>query len=316
MAIYTVGLFFLLPESNYNRPSRYDTDVKENLVGEADAVDLNHSNIIVDDKDVSAVNLRAEEAGQVSPQETKKSYWSTLKLYNGRFSEENFLLSLFSPFVTLLLPGVSWAAYSYGTSVAFSAGFSVSLATTFSGPPYHFKTSSIGLTVLAPFVANIFGNYVPGTVADWLVKYMSKKNNGVYEPEFRNLLCIPAFLTSIAGYWGYGLAVHNRVHWFGPVFLFGLAAFGGSIVSLISNTYLLDCHRKHAQDAYAIVTLVKGVLTFTVAFTMNSWLARRGPVEVFFVLGSLHGSGCLFGLVLYVYGKRVSHILFPATDSH
>lgn len=312
MAAYILALFFLLPETNYNRPARYDTDVKEYLAGETGASNLNHEQELrLNEKTVASVNLHSQGGDDNIDQaslEKKKPYWTTLKLYNGRFSDENYFLSLVSPFVTLLLPGVSWASYTYGTSVAFSAGFSVSLSTTFSAAPYHFKTSSIGLLVLAPFVANIVGNFIPGPVADWLVTYMSKKNNGVYEPEFRNILCIPAFITSLIGYWGYGLAIHHKVHWFGPVFLFGLAAFSGSIVSLISNTYLLDCHRKHSQDAYAIVTLVKGILTFIIAYTMNSWLARKGPIEVFFVLGSLHAFGCLFGLVLYVYGKRVSHI--------
>jgi len=79
-------------------------------------------------------------------------------------------------------------------------------------------------------------------------------------------------------------------------------------MSLVSNTYLLDCHRKHAQDAYAAVTLVKAVSSFALSFFVNDWLAKHGPINVFFVIGSIHVVGCLYGLFLYMYGKRVSDL--------
>ncbi|CAK7236340.1 hypothetical protein SBRCBS47491_009604 [Sporothrix bragantina] len=309
MAAYVVGLFFLSPETTYVRASKYDTDVLELLSnelseGEARPVgDKAHT-----DEKTAAVSASAsasdiEAAGR--PVEQKTSYAQSLRVYNGRFSDENYFKALIAPFATYMLPGVVWAAYSYGCAVAFSASMSVSLSSIFTVAPYHFSTRAVGLTVLSPFVANIIGNFIPGPVADWLVTYMSRKNGGVYEPEFRNILCIPALITGLAGYWGFGLSIYHKIHWFAPVFFFGVAAFSGSILSLVSNTYLLDCHRKHAQDAYAAVTLIKAVMTFAIAFFINNWLAKSGPIRVFFIIGTIHGIGCIYGLVLYVYGKRM-----------
>jgi MFS family permease len=211
-----------------------------------------------------------------------------------------------SPLAVILLPGVAWAAYCYATAVALSIAISVSLSSIFSAAPYHFKTSQIGLTVLSAAVGDLIGNLVPGPISDWIVLSMSRRNKGVYEPEFRILLVIPAFFIGLAGYWGFGLSIYYRTHWFGPVFCFGLSALAGQVVSLISNTYLLDCHRKFAQDAYAVVTLFKGVLTFAAAFFISNWLQKSGIVQVFFLIGMIHGIACVWGLVLYVYGKRVS----------
>lgn len=315
MVIYMALLFLLIQESTYNRAKKYDTDIHEHLADESevDLVGNSHSTTSIgNEKSVPKVaNTSTSSADSTvdeenhSTVEKRKTFLQNLKVYNGRFSHENYLRAVLSPFVTLLLPAVHWGAYSYGLSVAFAAAFSVCLAQIFAAPPYNFKPAAIGLTVLSPFVAYIIGNFVPGPIADWLVKYMSRKNGGVYEPEFRNLLCIPALIIGGIGFWGFGLCIHYRVHWFAPVFCFGLTAFGGAITSLISNTYLLDCHRQYAQDAYAAVSFVKAVGTFAVSFIINDWLKKYGPINVFFVLGGIHIAGCLYGLFLYVYGKRV-----------
>ncbi|KIH88558.1 hypothetical protein SPBR_07045 [Sporothrix brasiliensis 5110] len=312
MAAYVVALFFFAPETTYVRAKKYDTDVLELLSDEVREGSGAASASVSDQHlpsggnvDEKTTDFDAESAGTAAEIETKRAYAQSLRIFSGRYSDENYLRALIAPFATYMLPGVVWAAYSYGCAVAFSASLSVSLSSIFTVAPYHFSTRAVGLTVLSPFVANIVGNFIPGPVADWLVTYMSRKNGGVYEPEFRNILCLPALLTGLAGYWGFGLAIHYKIHWFAPVFFFGVAAFSGSILSLVSNTYLLDCHRKHAQDAYAAVTLVKAVMTFAIAFFINTWLAKSGPVRVYFIIGTIHGVGCIYGLVLYVFGKRM-----------
>ncbi|CAK7199031.1 hypothetical protein SEUCBS139899_001699 [Sporothrix eucalyptigena] len=312
MSAYVVALFFLAPETTYVRAKKYDTDVLELLsdeLSEAGAASASGSEHNLPktgaDEKTAAVATSDPELGDAGASEQKTTYAQSLRIYNGRYSDENYFKALIAPFATYMLPGVVWAAYSYGCAVAFSASLSVSLSSIFTVAPYNFSTRAVGLTVLSPFVANIIGNFIPGPVADWLVTYMSRKNGGVYEPEFRNILCIPALITGLAGYWGFGLAIHYKIHWFAPVFFFGVAGFSGSILSLVSNTYLLDCHRKHAQDAYAAVTLVKAVMTFAIAFFINNWLAKSGPVRVYFIIGTIHGIGCIYGLVLYVFGKRM-----------
>lgn len=315
MSIYLVLLFLLIPETTYNRPKRYNTDVHEQLANDSDpeganaddvALQRSEKSVHVDEK-FSGVSDTDQE-NEFTP-ERRKTWVQGLKLYNGRFNNENYGRAILSPFITFALPAVHWAAYAYGLTAAFAAAISVCLAQIFSVAPYNFRPGQIGLMVLSPFVGNIIGNLVPGPVADWLVTYMSRKNGGIYEPEFRNILCIPALIIGTAGFWGFGLCIHYRTHWFAPVFCFGLTAFGGAIMSLVSNTYLLDCHRQYSQDAYAVVTLVKAIASFSISFLANDWLRKYGPINVFFTIGSIHAVGCLYGLFRYVFGKRVSSLV-------
>jgi hypothetical protein len=57
------------------------------------------------------------------------------------------------------------------------------------------------------------------------------------------------------------------------------------------------------------VTFGRAVFSFIMTFVISDWIARDGILSVFFVVGALHGFACIFGLILYVYGKRVSEVL-------
>lgn len=317
ISAYTIIFFFTCPETTYNRARELDIDIREELGDDsstngdtAPSSDKPGSQVTSEEKSVAREEGTDLEASDVA--EKKRSYWQSLKVYNGRFSDESFARALITPWGAYLLPAVSWASFAYGCSVAFAASFSVALGQIFTIPPYNFTTAQVGLTVLSSFVGATLGNALPGPISDWTVKYMSKKNNGIYEPEFRIVLTVPAFILGLMGFWGFGMSLEAKSHWMAPVFFYGLAIFAGSIQSLISNTYLLDCHRAHAQDGYAAVTITRGILSFVITFVINDWIARDGYKVVYFWIGTLHGLSCVMGMVLYVYGKRVREPAVPS----
>lgn len=315
-------MFLFCPETTYNRAAKYNTDHLELTSDSSNDSDTGsalgstatpNEQILVQEKSTTERNLGADAENEAVP-EKKLTYWQSLKVYNGRFSDESLLRSMITPWSAFLLPAVSWTAYTYGCSVAFSASFSVSLSQNFSKPPYGFTTRQTGLTVLSSFIGAFLGNLIPGPLSDWLVKYMSRKNNGVYEPEFRNILCIPGLIFGLMGLWGFGWSLEAKAPWLVPVFFFGMSTFAFAIQSLVSNAYLLDCHRMYAQDGYAAVTIFRGLFSFLMTYVINDWIDRNGNKTVFFIIGMLHGVNCVLGLVLYVYGKRVSFYL-PVWDT-
>ncbi|CAK7237972.1 hypothetical protein SBRCBS47491_010228 [Sporothrix bragantina] len=315
-SVYAVVLFFVVPETAYNRSKRLEIDINDDSSTDEESREKQTavpSSAVVGKQEEAASSDTGEEGGVPASTEQPETYVQSLRLYRGRFSHESYIRSIFSPFATLLLPGVAWASYCYACTVAFSIATSLSLSSIFGATPYNFSTGAIGLTVLSPFVGDIIGNLVPGPITDWLAVKLSRRNNGVYEPEFRIILCIPAFLANLAGYWGFGLAIHNKIHWFAPVFFFGLSAFGGQVLSLVSNAYLLDCHRQYSRDGYAVVSFFKGVLTFAAGFFIHDWLVKSGPVQVFFLIGMINAVGGVWGFFLYFYGKRLRLAVHEST---
>lgn len=75
---------------------------------------------------------------------------------------------------------------------------SVSVSLLFSDPAfgYGFGAGSVGLIAgVGPLTGALIGNLLAGPLSDWTAKYMSKKNGGVYEPEYVGFQVDPLFST-------------------------------------------------------------------------------------------------------------------------
>lgn len=90
-------------------------------------------------------------------------------------------------------------------------------------PPYNFTVGETGLTGLSPFILTIIAEVISGPLNDWICVKLTKKNHGVYEPEFRLVLMSVTVILGTVGFFGFGLTVHHVTHWMGPVMTYGLA---------------------------------------------------------------------------------------------
>lgn len=83
----------------------------------------------------------------------------------------------------------------------------------FSAPPYNFSVRSVGATNLSSFVASVIGTMIAGPLIDGIVKRMSKRNKGVFEPEFRLPIMVTYLLFTATGFFGWGQAAFVQDPW-------------------------------------------------------------------------------------------------------
>jgi hypothetical protein len=98
-------------------------------------------------------------------------------------------------------------------------------------------------------VGAVLGFLVAGGLSDWSAKFMTRHNNGVYEPEFRIVLVIPQLIIGSAGVFGFGIVSPNMVEyfWFWPIFFFGMVVMGMVIGAVASALYIVDAHRNFPE---------------------------------------------------------------------
>lgn len=98
----------------------------------------------------------------------------------------------------------------------------------------------------------ILGFLVVGALVDWSAKWMTERNNGIYEPEFRIVLVIPQLIIGWAGLFGFGVVSPNMVDyfWFWPVFFFGIVVMGMVIGAVASALYIVDAYRINAGHSF------------------------------------------------------------------
>lgn len=82
---------------------------------------------------------------------------------------------------------------------------------------------------------------------------MTKKNKGIYEPEFRLPLMIVATILGTVGFFGFGATVHYQTHWSGPVLCFGLANMTMAFLSTCVFGYVVDSYKALNEEAFVAI---------------------------------------------------------------
>lgn len=235
-----------------------------------------------------------------------KTFVQTLKPWSGRLRKDNWFRVAARPFILFCYPSILWSALVYSLSIGWLIVLSESVATIYENKhAYHFTSLQTGLVYISPFIGGILGTVVAGKISDIVVRFLSRKNGGIYEPEFRLVMGIPIAIFTTIGLMGYGWSAAERDNWIVPTVFFGFISFGCSLGSTTSITFAVDSYRQYAGEALVTLNFSKNIfhgLVFSLFF--NRWLQADGSKDVFIAIGGIQ-MGCLLTTIpMYIYGKR------------
>jgi hypothetical protein len=229
-----------------------------------------------------------------------------LKPYNGRLHRDKWLRVAFRPFILYAYPAVLWSSAVYACSVGWLIVLSESVTVIYrSRTTYGFSALSTGLIYISPFIGGILGTAVAGKVSDIIVRAMSKRNGGLYEPEFRLVMAAPVTVATVIGLMGFGWSAKDHDAWIVPTIFFGIISFGCSLGSTTAITFCVDSYRQYAGEALVTLNFTKNIfhgLVFSLFFT--TWLEDDGSKTVFIWLGVIQLILMAFTIPMYIFGKR------------
>ena len=253
-----------------------------------------------------------------------KTYIQTLKPWNGMLRHENWFLVALRPFILFAYPAILWSTLVYSLSIGWLIVLSESVSTIYkSKDTYNFTALQTGLVYISPFVGGVMGTAVAGKVSDIIVRFMSRRNGGVYEPEFRLVMAIPVAISTCVGLMGFGWSAQERDNWIVPTVFFGIISFGCSLGSTTSITFAVDSYRQYAGEALVTLNFSKSELVCAISlygmlmtscadifhglvFSLffNRWLDADGSKKTFVAVGAIQLACLLTTIPMYVYGKR------------
>lgn len=239
-------------------------------------------------------------------QQPPRSFMQQLKPFNGRLHKDNWFKVAIRPFILYAYPAVLWSSIVYACSIGWLIVLSESVSIIYrSRDTYNFSALSTGLIYLSPFIGGVLGTGVAGKLSDVIVRFMARRNGGLYEPEFRLVMAIPVAITTVIGLMGFGWSAQAHDAWIVPTIFFGIISFGCSLGSTTAITFCVDSYRQYAGEALVTLNFTKNIfhgLVFSLFF--NSWLEVEGSRTVFIALGVIQlGLMCLT-VPMYVFGKR------------
>ena len=183
-----------------------------------------------------------------------KPFVKTLKPWNGRLRHDNWFKAAFRPFILFAYPAILWSTLVYSLSVGWLIVLSESVSAVYRNrDTYNFTALQTGLVYLSPFIGGILGTAVAGKVSDVIVRFLSRRNDGIYEPEFRLVMAFPVAITTSIGLMGFGWSAAEKDAWIVPTIFFGIISFGCSLGSTTAITFAVDSYRQYAGEA--LVTL-------------------------------------------------------------
>jgi len=307
--VLMLGVLFLVPETSYRRDAVVIVPVQDQVSGDAEKAGTEHVHMgLGHEHDLSQVKGEKDKhlSYAVSRTSTEQplTYVQSLRVLTGRYSYAPMYKIFTRPVVLFFYPAVFWGFLVYGTTLTWIVVFSVVNGVIFVAPPYNFTVSQVGLISLSPFILTLLGEVISGPLNDWICVYLTKKNKGIYEPEFRLVLMVVVTILGTVGFFGFGATVHYQTHWSGPVLTFGLANMSLAFASTCVFGYVIDSYPKLNEEAFVAIN-ARNLLTFGLTYFVNNWLARSGPLQVFCILGALFLVVCLLTIPLWIFGKRI-----------
>ncbi|CBX90141.1 similar to MFS transporter [Plenodomus lingam JN3] len=344
---------FFVPETAYRRENRFDIDTMGNLVAPdgrelkdletfignmsnnntASTISPGHSpstSLITTPMDKPVLeppssnnnnNNHPHDSPNPTPQ--KHTYLQTLRLTNGRQTNEPYLHLLLRPFSLFLHPGILWSCLIQGTLIGFTVLIGIVLAGIMLGPPLWFGEVETGYMYTGAFIGALLGFALTGLISDWSANLLTRLNNGVYEPEFRMVLVVPQMVFGGAGIVGFGWTSDDaeRYGWFWPDFFFALVVMGMVCGAVGSALYIVDAHRDMSVEGFTCNLVFKNIFSFALTFKGFDWIVESGSIkDVFVAVGCVQIAVCALTIPMYIFGKKSRsffyrhNVFFKATD--
>ncbi|KAI0352232.1 MFS general substrate transporter [Trametes cingulata] len=288
LGLTVIMVFFFVPETTFKRE-----DVMQSLKRQNSDQGSIEKSIATSD---------VESVGD-SSQPAVPSYLSQLKLWHGTFTSESLWKIFLRPFPFLLSPVTYFLFLSHGMQTVWLSLVPLCSSTIFT-LEYNFDAAQIGLTNLGGIVGIVLAMAVTGPLNDWGVVWISKRNRGIYEPEFRLIFMI-SMLFGVFGYVGWAVGNDHHMPWIGAVACITMLNFSMVVSGSAAVAYLLDTHGPNALHILALSNFGKNMVLYGSTFFANGMVLSRGVKVSLLILGSCQAFCWLASIPMYIFGKRV-----------
>jgi hypothetical protein len=149
-----------------------------------------------------SMSPEAEETTN-APFAQKKTFLQELNPWSGINpgieKDNNFFFLLIRPWTMVIYPAVIYSFLVFAFTLACAIGVLNTAASIFQSPPYNMTPGVQSLINIPLTLGIVLGSYCGGELTDRYLAWRVKKNNGIFEPEFRLVTLILPFLIVPAG---------------------------------------------------------------------------------------------------------------------
>ncbi|KAF5546700.1 hypothetical protein FNAPI_8718 [Fusarium napiforme] len=288
------------PETTYNRSAIYNID----RVGSQ--VDLdekqNQEQAQLEHVEKASVTLGNDADASFQNIPAKKTFLQDMALYNGTFTEKSVVSMGIASVAVVFNVITSYNVFISGLIMAWFVGMAVLSGVFLAGPPWTLTSASIGYVSTGPFIGGLLASSLMAWISDPWIKFMTRRNKGIYEPEFRLILAIPGTICTVAGLVGFGTVIDKGLSVYVLSFLWGLTLFGMCIVASVTSAYALDAMPSLAVENFIFNVTFKNFFFYGITLYVIPWYQMSGPLELFGTLAGITAALMSLTIPMYIWG--------------
>ncbi|KAH6976463.1 major facilitator superfamily domain-containing protein [Ilyonectria sp. MPI-CAGE-AT-0026] len=289
LGILIILVFLFVPETCYHR----DPGLTNNeFAGPPDH-----------EKERTAEAIQIEDTEVINQVPKKKTFWQRLAIFTGTHSDESLIRLFLAPFLVCANLGALWTIIITGAVSSFYVAIAYVTAQLFGPPPYLLSPAGIGNLSLGPFIGGALGSILVGILMDPLILRLAKRNNGIYEPEFRLPLSVIGLLCGV-GLFGFGYLTKSQGNLYAIDFMWGLCLVGIAFIGGPCSAYAIDAFPGMSNEIFIANIMFKNFLFYGYSYFVNNWVESAGPAIPFYTFGGISFFLVATTLGVYVFGKR------------
>ncbi|KAG5759343.1 hypothetical protein H9Q72_012532 [Fusarium xylarioides] len=248
----------------------------------------------------NGVVLQPEKFGE-------RTWRDDIKLFHDKADWKSLVSFYKDVGLSLILPPIFWIFILNGAFLGLYIYQASTFAQILVQPPYNFNGKLLGYVQLVQIIDCLLAVPLLGYGSDIICKFMSRRNKGVFEPEYRLLvLIIPAACAIISAIvYGHAAASPNDYHWIAIVAPYHLGFFSFLGANLVGITFVMDSYPNKSGPLLLVVCAGRGFVSFGLSYATVPSIESLGYDGAMNILAIICGVLSAMGIVMYFIGKRV-----------
>lgn len=151
----------------------------------------------------------------------------------------------------------------------------------------------------------MLGCFFGGPCSDWIVRWLSIRNKGQFEPEYRLWCMIGPLIFGPIGLMLWGGALGSQLSLYTAIAGTGITYAVVCAVATIGITYMVDSYKPLSADTITVLQIFRGIFAYAVSFAVTPWTMNSGYIKMSGYMTLIEGVVFLMTIPLYVYGARI-----------
>lgn len=238
----------------------------------------------------------------------RKTYWERIAVITPApnlrgIGAKQYVHRLWHTMRIFTFPAVWFAGFQWGLqNVALS--FYLTVQEDFwVEEPWFYSDAAVGNMNLPCLIGSVVGCFYGGYCSDKFLLWMSRRNKGIMEAEFRLYLMFLCVIVFPAGMLLFGIGSGEGWDWPVPYVGLGFIGFGYGCAGDLSITYLADSYPEMILEGMVGVAVINNTLAMIFTFVASYWL-DTGVRDCFIELAAFSFVILMSSWPMIVWGKQ------------